>query len=163
MTLAYTGIGSNIDPEANIYGGIAALRKEFTQLLCSPIYQSEPVGFTGPPFYNLVVRFVTDRSLAEVVATLRTTERCFSRKRGGGFGNRTLDLDLLLFDDLITRDPVVLPRPDIRKYAFVAKPLAELNPEGRHPELGVTFTDLWAAFPRGSESKLQRVELELGC
>lgn len=164
MATAYTGLGSNIDPEPNLRGAIAELRAAFAELSCSPVYQTDPVGFTGPPFYNLVVRFVTERSLAEVVATLRAIEDRHGRDRTQpGFGNRTLDLDLLLFDGLVTRDPVALPRPDIREYPFVAKPLAELEPEGRHPELGCTFAELWAVFPTDAGTGMRRLDLDLGC
>lgn len=164
MAIAFTGLGSNIDPEPNIRGGIGALRQEFDDLRCSPVYQTEPVGFTGPPFYNLVVRFATGRSLADVVAALREIEDRFGRERSReGFGNRTLDLDLLLFDDVVCNDPVLLPRPDIREYPFVARPLAELEPDGRHPELGETFAEVWAGFPAGSDAGMRRVDLDLGC
>ena len=164
MAIAYTGLGSNIDPETNIRGGIGALRKELGELRCSPVYQTEPVGFSGPPFYNLVVRFATNRALADVVATLRSIEDRFGRERSRqGFGNRTLDLDLLLFDDVICSEPVVLPRPDIREYSFVARPLAELDPDGRHPGLGTTFAEVWAGFPAGSDAGMRRVDLGLDC
>ena len=66
MTTAYIGIGSNLDPAANVQAGVAALRAELGPLTCSPVYETEPVGFEGPVFYNLVVRVETGLSLAEL-------------------------------------------------------------------------------------------------
>ena len=161
MTSAYIGIGSNLDPAANVRAGVTALRTELGALTCSPVYETEPVGFEGPAFYNLVVRVETGLSLEELVGRLRALEDRLGRQRPteGGFGNRTLDLDLLLFGDRITREPVELPRRDVLEYAFVLKPLADLDPEGRHPELGRTYAALWAAFP--ADTDLRPVELAL--
>ncbi|HKL78167.1 MAG TPA: 2-amino-4-hydroxy-6-hydroxymethyldihydropteridine diphosphokinase [Gammaproteobacteria bacterium] len=149
MTIAYVGIGSNLDPAPHVRAGVAALRAEFGAVTCSPVYETAPVGFEGPAFYNLVVRLETDRPLAEVVQRLRAIEDRQGRDRaaGGGFGNRSLDLDLLLFGECVTREPVTLPRRDVLAYPFVLKPLVDLDPAGRHPELDRTFAELWAEFP----------------
>ena len=163
MTTAYVGIGSNLDPAANVADGVAALRETFEGVRCSTVYQTEPVGFDGPPFYNLVAEIATDRDLAAVVAQLRAIEDRFGRQRpagGSACGNRTLDLDLLLFGDCVTDDPVPLPRRDVVEYAFVLGPLAELAPRARHPQLDRTFAELWAAFPAEAMAGMQPVTIE---
>ena len=162
MTTAYVGIGSNLDPAANVRGGVAALRETFGGVRCSTVYETEPVGFEGPPFYNLVAEIATACELAAVVERLRAIEDRFGRERpqgGSSFGNRTLDLDLLLFGDRVTSDPVPLPRRDVLEYAFVLGPLAELAPDTPHPEVGRTFAELWAEFPATEAAGMKAVEV----
>ncbi|MEF8793019.1 2-amino-4-hydroxy-6-hydroxymethyldihydropteridine diphosphokinase [Thiohalorhabdus sp.] len=163
MTTAYVGIGSNVAPAANVRAGVAAIRETFDGVRCSTVYQTEPVGFDGPPFFNLVVAITTARDLETVIAQLRAIEDRFGRKRQRGdssFGSRTLDLDLLLFGDTVTDDPVPLPRRDVVAYAFVLGPLTELAPETRHPALGRTFAELWAEFPAEEAAGMKAVDLK---
>lgn len=162
MTTAFVGIGSNLDPAANVRGGVTALRHAFGAVRCSTVYQTEPVGFEGPPFYNLVVEVATDRDLDGVVAALRAIEDRFGRQRPSGpspSGNRTLDLDLLLFDARVTNEPVPLPRRDVVEYPFVLGPLAELAPDTPHPTLERTFAELWADFPAEAMTGMKAVEV----
>ncbi|MFA9459747.1 2-amino-4-hydroxy-6-hydroxymethyldihydropteridine diphosphokinase [Thiohalorhabdus methylotrophus] len=171
MTIAYVGIGSNLDPEVHVPAGVEALRTEFSGVVCSPVYRTEPVGFEGPPFLNLVARLETERSLEGVLERLRAVEARFGRERpepGEGpkeksFSSRTLDLDLLLYGDRVTREPVELPRRDVAEYPFVAKPLADLDAQGRIPGEERTFGALWASFPAEAEAGMRRVELDLPC
>ncbi|KPV41037.1 hypothetical protein AN478_03680 [Thiohalorhabdus denitrificans] len=168
MTIAYVGIGSNLDPAAHVRAGVEELRAHFPAVACSPVYRTEPVGFEGPSFLNLVVRLATEDSLEAVRDRLRAIEaRCGRERSGGGSGDpsgsRTLDLDLLLFGDRVIAEPVVLPREDVTRYAFVAKPLADLDPEGRLPGDGRTFREVWASFPEGAEAGMRREELDLPC
>jgi len=164
LTTAYVGIGSNLDPAANVAGGIAALKETFESVRCSTVYQTEPVGFDGPPFYNLVAEIATGDDLETVVERLRAIEDRFGRERPAGAGeaasfkSRTLDLDLLLFGDRVTDQPVPLPRRDVTEYAFVLGPLAELAPAARHPTLGRTFAELWAEFPAAEAAGMKAVE-----
>jgi 2-amino-4-hydroxy-6-hydroxymethyldihydropteridine diphosphokinase len=147
MTRAFVSIGSNLDPQRNVRGALVALREHFTPLTVSTVYESEPVGFDGPNFYNLVVGFETANDLDSVLGVLAGIEQEFGRRRDGSDGSRTLDLDLLLFGELVRHgNGLNLPRPDIEDYAFVLKPLAELVPDMRHPETGKTFGEMWREF-----------------
>ncbi|MFA7387932.1 MAG: 2-amino-4-hydroxy-6-hydroxymethyldihydropteridine diphosphokinase, partial [Thiohalobacteraceae bacterium] len=87
---------------------------------------------------------------AEVAAQLRAIEDANGRVREGArFSARTLDLDLLLYDDLVLdQGRLQLPRGEITKYAFVLRPLAEIAGERRHPLSGKSFAELWAEFPQ---------------
>jgi 2-amino-4-hydroxy-6-hydroxymethyldihydropteridine diphosphokinase len=164
VTTAYIGIGSNLDPVANVRGGVAALAETFGGVRCSTVYQTGSVGFEGPPFLNLVVEIETGWELERVVDELHAIEDRFGRERSPGassFGNRTLDLDLLLFGDRVTSEPVRLPRRDVVEYAFVLRPLAELAPEVRHPTLHRTIAELWADFPAESAVAMKAVEIDL--
>lgn len=145
MPHVYLSIGSNIEREQNLCSAVAALRQHFGSLMISPVYESEPVGFEGDDFYNLVVGLDTDRSLDEVNAVLRGIENAHGRVRGGDkFSSRTLDLDVLLYGDMIDHTPPRdIPRREITQHAFVLKPLSDIAGCLRHPETGETFADLW--------------------
>jgi 2-amino-4-hydroxy-6-hydroxymethyldihydropteridine diphosphokinase len=150
MALLYVSIGSNVEREQNIRAAVAELRATFTGVRVSRVYESEPVGMIADNFYNLVAAAHTDLPVREVARRLAEIESKRGRVRGSArFVPRTLDLDLLLFDDLVCASAgVTLPRPEITEYAFVLLPLAELAPDARHPELRKTYRQMWAEFPR---------------
>lgn len=144
MNRVYVGVGSNIDNERNIRLGILALKERFGKLDISPVYESKPVGFQGKNFYNLVVGFDTSESPEQTAASLHSIESSFGRNREKGKISRTLDLDLLLFGDLVLDgEDIHVPRTDILNYAFVLKPLAELDGERMHPVEKRTIRELW--------------------
>ena len=148
MARAYVGIGSNIEPEQNIRSAVRALRARYRALALSTVYQSPAEGFAGDDFYNLVAGFDTTESPQTIASTLADIEQRHGRVRyDNGMHSRTLDLDLLLYDDYIAQEPrLVLPRPDITQYTFVLRPLAELAPTVRHPELGKSLKEIWESF-----------------
>lgn len=147
MAQVYVSIGSNIDRERNIGLALQRLTDDFGPLQQSSVYESDAVGFDSAPFYNLVVGFVTDESPEILQNYLHEIEAVSGRERTAALTARTLDLDLLLYDDLVLEQGrLVLPRADITRYAFVLYPLAEIAPEARHPVSGERYSDLWAAF-----------------
>ncbi|HXG27389.1 MAG TPA: 2-amino-4-hydroxy-6-hydroxymethyldihydropteridine diphosphokinase [Nevskiales bacterium] len=160
MTAVFVGIGSNRERERRIREAVAALRRRFGSLRLSPVYESAAVGFSGSPFYNLVAAFDCDLPARQLLAALRAIEQACGRDPAAAkFAPRPLDLDLLLYGDLVLEAPDLrLPRADILTYGFVLKPLADLAPAGRHPVLGRSYADLWAAFD-GAGRELQRVQL----
>jgi 2-amino-4-hydroxy-6-hydroxymethyldihydropteridine diphosphokinase len=162
MPWAYVGIGSNIDPLRHVRAGVRALVERFGALRISPVFASAPVGFEGPEFLNLVVGFETAEPPDAVAAALDEIERRHGRTADSlRFTPRALDLDLLLYDDLVLSSPsLTVPREDISRYAFVLRPLAELVPDGRHPVSGERFIDMWQAFPVHTQP-LRRVEMAL--
>ena len=146
MTTAYISVGSNVDAEANIRNGLHLLETEYGALRLSPVYRSTAVGFEGDDFLNLVVAFDSKHDVERVAETLDEIEnRCGRIRNGIRFGPRTLDLDLLLFGDEIVDQPdLKIPRDEILSYAFVLRPLADLEPEGIHPTEGRNYASLWA-------------------
>lgn len=154
MVQVYIGVGSNIEPERHIRVGLEELRRRFGPLTLSTIYANPAVGFIGADFLNLVAGFTTDWAVDAVVAGLRDIEAAHQPASAGPkFASRALDLDLLLYGDLVLQEPGLrIPRAGIIRYAFVLKPLAEIAGHRRHPVLGVTFAELWAAFDQSRET-----------
>lgn len=148
MAQIFIGVGSNRQREQHIRGGIQALRAVFTNLCISTVYENRAVGFDSANFYNFVVGCETRLDAPAVVRQLQQIENDCGRDRNGASpASVTLDLDLLLYDDLITTQAGFrLPRADIDRHAFVLCPLAELAPDLRHPVSGKTFAALWAEF-----------------
>lgn len=152
MAKIYLGLGSNVEPEKYLQLGIAELCLRFGVLEMSNIYRSKAVGFDGDDFLNLVLGFDSDFGPAEIHHAIEDIHRVAGRRRGESrFSARTLDIDLLLYDDLVLDTPPVrVPRSDILKYSFVLGPLAEIAPDLRHPETGRLITEHWAEFDKNS-------------
>jgi 2-amino-4-hydroxy-6-hydroxymethyldihydropteridine diphosphokinase len=150
MRKGYISIGSNIDKNKNIPASLEALKLNFGPLTISSIYESESVGFTGDSFYNLVVGFNSELSVKEVAKILRQIELDNGRTRNSQkFSSRTLDLDLILYDNLILNDGrLQIPRDEIERYAFVLEPLAEIAPDLKHPISDISYSDLWKKFDK---------------
>lgn len=152
MARVYVSVGSNIDRERNIAMALRRLEASFGQLRRSSVYESEAVGFDSAPFYNLVVGFDTSDTPREIQEVLHCIEEDSGRLRTTGLSARTLDLDLLLYDDLVTEaEGLVLPRTDITRYAFVLAPLAEIAGALRHPVTGERYADMWSAYDEAGQ------------
>ena len=160
MARVYVSVGTNIDREHHVRAALDALVAHYGAVQCSTIYETAAVGFDGDDFYNLVVGFDTEEPPTEVAAQLRAIEDANGRLRSGPrFSSRTLDLDLLLSDDVILDEGrLQIPRDEITHQAFVLAPLAEIAGERRHPLTGTTFAQLWAEFPQ-ADATLRPVQL----
>ena len=148
MATVYVGLGSNIDPEDNLHLGIHELRKRFGELQLSAVYRSAAVGFEGPDFLNLVASFESDIAPQAVCDEIEAIHNLAKRDpHGGKWESRPLDIDLLLYNDLvINQRPVRIPREDVLEYSFVLRPLAELAPDLVHPVTGKTMLEHWQEF-----------------
>mgnify|MGYP000073617299 FL=1 len=145
MARVAVSIGSNLERERNVKDALAALSTTFGALSRSPVYESAAYGFDGPPFYNLVVVFETPLDVRAVRAKIQAIENLQGRKKGENrSGSRSLDLDLLLYDDAVFRDQGLdVPRREIFEHAYILKPLADLLPAAPHPVTGESFADIW--------------------
>ena len=134
MTIAYVGIGSNLDdPQAHAtraFDELAALPR--TRLKArSALYRSAPVGYADQPdFINAVASLDTELSAEKLLQGMQAIEQRHGRKRTFANAPRTLDLDLLLYgDEKIQQPNLVVPHPRMHERAFVLKPLLEIAPD----------------------------------
>ena len=153
MARVAVSIGSNLDRERNVKDALAVLAKIFGKLSYSPVYESAAYGFHGPPFYNHVVVFETSLDVFAVREKIQAIENQQGREMGENrSGSRSLDLDLLLYDDAVFHDQGLdVPRREIFNHAYVLKPLADLLPATPHPVTGESFADIW--FRLGSNQE----------
>ena len=156
MPKVFVCIGSNIDRDSSIRAGDADLRERYGELQLSSVYESEAVGFEGDAFYNLVAAFDTSDSVDQVITTLAGIEEAHGRQRGSErYTSRTLDLDLLLYGNLVASgEGYHVPRDEIPRYAFVLWPLSELEPAMKHPQTGKTFLSMWEGFDKRNQTLL---------
>jgi 2-amino-4-hydroxy-6-hydroxymethyldihydropteridine diphosphokinase len=150
QTDVYVGAGSNIDPVDNLRVACRELEQVFGPLALSSVYRTAPIGFDGPDFLNMVIAFSTRKGWAAVNTELARIQVITGREIDTGrYTSRTLDLDLLLYGDLVIDGPEIsLPRSDITRYAFVLRPLAELAPDLEHPVKHATMRELLDQFNR---------------
>jgi 2-amino-4-hydroxy-6-hydroxymethyldihydropteridine diphosphokinase len=138
---AFIGLGSNLgDPTARVRAAIAALDDlTLTRVVvCSSLYRSAPVGYADQPdFINAVARVATELGPRELLDALLALERAQGRVRTIPNGPRTLDLDLLLYDQLAVHEPsLIVPHPRMHERAFVLVPLAEIASTAAIPGRG---------------------------
>ena len=149
MARVYLSLGSNQEPHRYLRAALDELQARFGELHISPVYRSTAVGFDGPDFINLAVGLDTDLAPVPLNEWLHALEDRHGRRRDvPRYANRTLDVDIVLYDDLVTQGPghLDIPRKELR-HAFVLKPIADIAPQLRHPVSGRTMAELWAAFP----------------
>ena len=158
----YIGIGSNVDREKNIKSCISKLNSKYKNITLSPIYETEPMGFKGPNFYNLVCYFETQDDVFKLKEDMRDIEKDHGRNfNETKFSSRTLDIDILYFNDLVINDEKIqIPRKEIIEYDFVLKPLVDIAPEFVHPELNITNFKIFKEYTI-SKLIIAKVELEI--
>jgi len=150
MARAFIAAGSNVDPLRNLEHAVAELRREFPDARFSPWYRNRAAGFEGDDFINLVVAIESDLPVNELLERLHRIEEACGRPRGAPrWAPRSMDLDILLYDDLICDEPQLkLPRPDLLKRAYMLGPLADLAPQLVHPTAKQTIGELWQRFDK---------------
>ncbi|HEY0198429.1 MAG TPA: 2-amino-4-hydroxy-6-hydroxymethyldihydropteridine diphosphokinase [Rhodanobacter sp.] len=162
MARVYLSLGSNLEPQRYLPAALAELRGRFGDIAVSPAYRSKAVGFDGADFVNLAVGLDTGLSPTDLNDWLHALEDRQGRRRDvPRFHDRTLDLDIVFYDDLVIQGPghLQIPRGEIR-HAFVLRPMADIAPDLRHPVSGARMADLWRAFPAEREP-LSVVALDL--
>ncbi len=164
MARAVLSLGSNLAPERHLAAAVAELRARFGEVALSPVYRTSAVGFEGPDFLNLAAIVETDLPPEALDAWLHALEDRHGRRRDvPRYSSRTLDVDLVLYDDLVLRGPgnLEIPRGELAKHAFVLKPCVDLAPELVHPKLGRTLAELWSEFPEAKKAGIEAVPLDL--
>jgi 2-amino-4-hydroxy-6-hydroxymethyldihydropteridine diphosphokinase len=162
MTLAFVAIGSNIEPQVRVAQAARALKQRFPDCRFSRCYSNSAFGFDGPDFFNAVARLTTELSIAALLLQLQQVEALCGRSRDDPkWAPRAMDLDLLLFGDVVGSGPgYTLPRPDLTRRVYMLGPLADLAPDVIYPPAGPTIAELWRQFG-GDRQSLRPVALDL--
>lgn len=155
----YVAVGSNYRRKTMLAAAYQYLKNHFTCIYPSPVYRSKAVSFAGNDFYNVIIEFSTSKSLPNVNKILHEIE--FYLDATAKADSKTcckMDLDLLLYGDtVVSTVEYTLPRRDILQYAFVLKPLADIAPTTKHPQLAKTYKLLWDEFSSANTVDLQVV------
>lgn len=142
-------VGSNVNKDENTRKGLNAMSHRFQKMSLSQVFESESIGFSGDNFLNLVVKAYTTQSINDVCRTLKTIEKNCGRVRNAEkFAPRTLDLDLLTYDNVVCSKPVTLPREEILYNAFVLQPMADLVPDEVHPVTQKSYYQMWQEYDK---------------
>lgn len=148
---AFIGFGANMgDKLENINAAISAVKATngITILKKSTIIETEPWGYTDQDtFLNGVLEIKTFLPPGELMTRLLAIEEELKRVRTIHWGPRTLDLDIIFYDDYVTDDPhVILPHPRAHERVFVMEPMAQIAPYFIHPVLNKSMTDILKAL-----------------
>lgn len=156
MPQVYIAAGSNIEPERHLAMAASELERQFPGVRFSPWYRNRAAGFDGEDFINFVAGFATQLPVSEVLTRLHAIEALCGRPSDAPrWAPRSMDLDVLLYGDLICQEPhLELPRPDLLKRAYMLGPLAALAPDLVHPTEGRTIGELWQRFDRAAHPLL---------
>ena len=150
--LAYLSLGSNVgDREANMRDAIARLGAAGRVVAVSSFYETEPVEFTQQPwFLNCAVALETGKTPQQLMTAILRIEEEMGRQRGQKKGPRSIDIDILIFEDMIMdSNELTIPHPAMHQRRFVLEPLAEIAPELLHPIFKKTISELRDALPAG--------------
>jgi 2-amino-4-hydroxy-6-hydroxymethyldihydropteridine diphosphokinase len=152
--IAYIGIGSNIGNKLTSCEDAVSeiLKVDRHRLLArSSLYKTEPLGYTSQDwFVNGVIKIETDLEPTDLLRSLKTIEASLGRVKTFRWGPRTIDLDILFFDERkIQTDELQIPHPLLHERQFVLLPLAEIDPCLIHPALKKTVQELVKAFAEG--------------
>lgn len=146
MSIAYIGIGSNVGKrKENCYRALKLLKQKGIKITkMSSFHETEPWGYKNQPnFLNLVIEAETELGARDLLKTLQQVEKTLGREKFFKWGPRTIDLDILLFDNMtVQENDLMIPHPLMHKREFVLKPLCEITPALLHPVLKVSVHDL---------------------
>lgn len=151
----YIALGTNLgDKEANFYKAVSLLKEHGIKIIkLSAFYDTKPYGVTDQPdFLNAVAQIDTKLTAPELLKVMLEIELEMGRVRLRRWGERIIDLDLLLYgNNIITSQFLTVPHPDMLNRDFVMVPLAQIAPSEEHPVVHKTFRELAQKFLEGKE------------
>jgi GTP cyclohydrolase-4 len=146
MAAVYLGLGSNIgNRTANLRMALRALTRMSRVLAVSSLYETSPEGPPQPAFYNAACRIETGLEPRALLRFLQGIEHEIGRRPGPRWGPRPIDLDILLYEDLVLEEEtLVIPHPRLPERAFALAPMAEIAPDVRVPASAQSLRELAA-------------------
>ncbi|HWF92133.1 MAG TPA: 2-amino-4-hydroxy-6-hydroxymethyldihydropteridine diphosphokinase [Terriglobales bacterium] len=154
--LVYLSLGSNLgNPKKQLRDAIQSLSSLGQVTNVSSFYETEPVEQIAQPwFINCAVELKTGKMPRQLLAAILKLEKAMGRKRALDKGPRTIDIDILLFENSIVHAPGLdIPHPAMHQRRFVLEPLVEIAPDLRHPQSKRTIRELRDALPSGQAVK----------
>lgn len=154
MARVFLGLGSNQgDRHANLLEALRLLGSEVAITRVSSFYETEPVGYIDQEwFLNAACEATTDKTPRQMLTLANDVEQALGRTREIRWGPRTIDVDILLYDDLVLNEPdLQVPHPRMLERAFVLIPLAEIADEVIHPVAKLSIGTLAARLADRSE------------
>jgi len=156
----YLGLGSNLGGrEENLKSAMKLIEEKIGKVVsCSPFYATEPVGFVSDNFFlNCVCHVRTSKQALDVLKVSQEIEILLGRRKksmGGQYADRTIDIDILLIDDLaMSHHQLELPHPHMHERGFVVIPFADIAGETMHPTLKKTIGELKSEFLAANATK----------
>ncbi len=162
--ISYISVGSNLgDKCQNCLEGITAVENmPGTAILArSPFYETEPVDFTQQDwFVNGIIKVKTEKTPESLLTALKEIEKAMGRTKTVRFGPRVIDLDIVLYDELVLDTPgLVIPHPRMHRRRFVLKPICDIDPNLHHPVLSRRMITLYHALD-GQDQALKSIMME---
>jgi 2-amino-4-hydroxy-6-hydroxymethyldihydropteridine diphosphokinase len=152
LHLVYLSLGSNVgDREAHLRDALARLGAAGRVIAVSSFYETEPVEFTHQPwFLNCAVALETGQTPQQLMTALLAIEEEMGRRRVQKKGPRSIDIDILMFDDMVMDlKELTIPHPAMQDRRFVLEPLAKIAPDVAHPVFKKTISELRDALEAG--------------
>jgi 2-amino-4-hydroxy-6-hydroxymethyldihydropteridine diphosphokinase len=150
--LAYLSLGSNVgDRETQLQEALHRLNELGHVASVSSYYETEPIEFTQQPwFLNCALTLETNKTPEDLMKSILRIEQEMGRRRLQKKGPRSIDIDILLFGEIVVNDAeLTIPHPAMQERRFVLEPLAEIAPEVRHPVFKRSIRELRDALPPG--------------
>ncbi len=162
QSIVYIGIGSNLGDRVMYLGNaVKAIKQLGDSIALSSVYETEPFGVDDvqPMYLNMVMAISTNLGQGDLLSEMLKIEQSNGRIRNCPNEARTLDLDILMFDDEVIQTPgLIVPHPRMHKRAFVMLPLAEIAPDVLHPQLRLTVSEIASDLQRQNVIRIGSID-----